>query len=149
VFQAVADVGGVGGPVSGGGALPGDGDAVVDAEQAGEDGGGQVGGELEQRGGSGLPGADAELAQAFGELVGADGLPGLATGEQPGRGARVADGGVPVAGRDQLLDQGVEGFGEDDRLVAEPDPRLVIAGVDMAEGEVADRGWPLGVKENE
>jgi hypothetical protein len=66
VFQAVADVGGVGGPVPGGGALPGGGDADVDAGQAGEDGGGQVGGELEQRGGSGLPGADAELTQAFG-----------------------------------------------------------------------------------
>jgi hypothetical protein len=81
VLQAAADVGGVGGPVFGGGALPGDGGADVDAEQAGGDGGGQVGGELEQRGGSGLPGADAELAQAFGELVGADGLPGLAAGE--------------------------------------------------------------------
>jgi hypothetical protein len=41
---------------------PGDGDADVDAEQAGEDGGGQAGGELEQRGRAGLPGADAELA---------------------------------------------------------------------------------------
>jgi hypothetical protein len=51
-----------------------------------------------------------------------------------------------VAGRDQLQDQGAEGFGEDDRLAAEPDPRLVIAGVDVAEGEAADRGWPLGVK---
>jgi hypothetical protein len=56
VFQAVADVGGVGGPVSGRGTLPGDRDADV----------------------------DAELAQSFGELVGADGLPGLAAGEQPG-----------------------------------------------------------------
>jgi len=63
VFQAVADVGGVGGPVSGGGTLPGDGDADVDAEHPGEDGGGQVGGELEQRGGAGLPGMDGELAQ--------------------------------------------------------------------------------------
>src|SRR5260370_474531 len=66
VFQVVADVGGVGGPVSGGGALPGDGDADVDAEQA-----------------------------------------------------------------------------------REPDLRLVMAGVDMDEGEAGDRGWPLGVKENE
>ena len=43
-----ADLGGVGGPVAGGGALPGGSDADVDAEQAGEYGGGQVGGELEQ-----------------------------------------------------------------------------------------------------
>jgi len=40
----------------------------VDAEQAGQDGGGQVGGELEQRGGACLAGADAEPEQAFGEL---------------------------------------------------------------------------------
>jgi hypothetical protein len=37
-------------PVSGGDALPGDRDADVDAEQAGEDGDGQVSGELEQHG---------------------------------------------------------------------------------------------------
>jgi WD40 repeat protein len=42
----VADFGGVGGPVTGGGALPGDGDGDVDAERPGQDGGGQVGGEL-------------------------------------------------------------------------------------------------------
>jgi hypothetical protein len=66
-----ADLGGVGGPVSGGGFLPGDGDGDVDAEHVGEDGGGQVGGELEQGGGAGLTGADADLAQALAELVGA------------------------------------------------------------------------------
>jgi len=69
---AAADLAGVGGPVADGGALPGDGDGDMDAEQAGQDGGGQVGGELEQRGEAGLAGADAELAQAFGELEGAD-----------------------------------------------------------------------------
>ena len=44
---AAADVGGVGHPVAAAGALPGDGDTDVDAEHAGEDRGGQVGGELE------------------------------------------------------------------------------------------------------
>jgi len=63
---AAADLGGVGGPVAGGGPLPGARDGDVDAEQAGQDGGGQVGGELEQSGGAGLAGADAELAQSFG-----------------------------------------------------------------------------------
>lgn len=43
-----ADFGGIGGPVSGGGALPGDGDRDVDAEHPGEDRGGQLGGEVEQ-----------------------------------------------------------------------------------------------------
>ena len=118
---AAADVGGVGGPVAGGGALPGDGDGDVDAEHAGQDGGGQVGGELEQRGGAGLAGVDAELAESFGELVGADRAAGLPAGEQPGRGALVAEGGVAVAGGDELQDQGGEGLGEDDGLAAEPD----------------------------
>src|SRR5215472_2717476 len=44
---AAAVVGGVGGPVAGGGVLPGDGDLDVDAEQPGEDGGGKFGGEAE------------------------------------------------------------------------------------------------------
>ena len=44
---AVAVVGGVGGPVAGGGVLPRDGDLDVDAEQPGEHGGGEFGGEAE------------------------------------------------------------------------------------------------------
>lgn len=84
---AAADFGGVGSPVTGGSALPGDRDRNVDAEQAGQDGGGQVGGELEG-GGAGLAGADSDLA----EPLGADGPSGLAAGEQPWRGALVADG---------------------------------------------------------
>ena len=48
-----------------------------------------------------------------------------------------------------LQDQGVERFGEDDRLAAQPDPDLVAAGLDVAEGEAADRGRPLGVEQDE
>src|SRR5215467_4114240 len=44
---AAAVVGGVGGPVAGGGVLSGDGDLDVDAEQPGEHGGGKFGGEAE------------------------------------------------------------------------------------------------------
>jgi hypothetical protein len=62
---------------------------------------------------------------------------------------RAADCGAPVAGRDQLQDPRVERFGEDDWLGTELDPHLVIAGVDMAEGEAADRGPPLGVMQDE
>src|SRR5512135_3716046 len=60
VFLAAADVGGIGHPVAGGGVLPGDGDVDVDAEQAGEQGGGEFGSELEQGGGAGWSGADAD-----------------------------------------------------------------------------------------
>ena len=121
---AAADVGGVGGPVSGGGSLPGDGDGDVDAEHPGEQRGGQVGGELEQCGGAGLPGVDPELTEPFGELVGADRASWLPAGEQPGGGSLVADGGMAVPGGGELQDQGVERLGEDDRLAAQPDPDL-------------------------
>src|SRR5690349_6114834 len=69
---AAADVGGVGGPVAGGSALPGDGDGDVDAEHAGEECGGEFGGELEQRGGARLSGLDAEVFESLSEVGGAD-----------------------------------------------------------------------------
>jgi hypothetical protein len=47
---AAADVSGVGGPVADGSTLPDDGDADVNAEHAGEDSGGQFGGEAEEGG---------------------------------------------------------------------------------------------------
>ena len=73
-----ADVGGVGHPVSGGGVLPGDGDVDVDAEHPGEDGCGEFGGELEERGGSCLPWVDADGFESLPEVAGADGPAGLA-----------------------------------------------------------------------
>jgi hypothetical protein len=64
--------------------LPGDGDVDVDAEHAGEKGGGQFGGELEQRGGACLAGLDAEVLKPLAEVIGADRAAGLPAGEQPG-----------------------------------------------------------------
>jgi hypothetical protein len=64
--------------------LPGDGDVDVDAEHAGEQGGGQLGGELEQGGGACLAGLDAEVFEALPEVGGADRAAGLSAGEQPG-----------------------------------------------------------------
>jgi hypothetical protein len=61
--------------------LPGDGDADVDPEHAGQDGGGQFGGELEQGGRAGVPAVDAGLSEPFGEAEGADRLSGPAAGE--------------------------------------------------------------------
>ena len=57
-WRALADLGGVVGPVSCGQALPGNGDVGVDAECACEDRSGDLGGELEQCGAAGLVGAD-------------------------------------------------------------------------------------------
>ena len=59
------------------------------------------------------------LAEPFGEPVGADRASGLSSGEQPWRGAVVADGCVAAAGGEQLPDQGGERLGQDDRLAAE------------------------------
>ena len=78
-----ADVGGVAGPVTCGDVLLLDGDLDVDVEDAGQDGGGEFGGELEQRGRASLAGVDPDEAESFAESVGADGATGLSTGEQP------------------------------------------------------------------
>jgi len=56
----------------------------VDAQHAGEQGGGQFGGELEQRGGACRAGLGAEVFEALPEVGGADRAAGLASGEQPG-----------------------------------------------------------------
>jgi hypothetical protein len=80
---AAADVGGVGGPVSGGCALPGGGDGDV----------------------------DAELAEAFGQAAGADRTSGLSAWEQPGRGAVIADGRVAAPGGEELPDEAGGGSG--------------------------------------
>ncbi len=80
---AAADVGGVVGPVAAGDLLPFDGDADVDAEEAGEDRGGEFAGELEEGGGSGLAGLKPDLVEAFGQPEGAGWLAWSAAGEQP------------------------------------------------------------------
>jgi hypothetical protein len=51
---SVGDVGGVGGPVAAGYLLPGHRDADVDAEYAGQDRGGQFGGQVQQGGVAGV-----------------------------------------------------------------------------------------------
>ena len=91
----------------------------MDAEHAGEQGGGQFGGELEQGRGTGLSGTDPEVAEPFGELVGADGPAGFASGKQPSGGALIAETGVSSTGGDEVKDEAGEGFGELDGFVAE------------------------------
>ena len=83
VVVAPADGYGVVGPVAARDALPFDGDADVDAKEAGEDRGGEFAGELEQSGGAGLAGLKADLAEAFGQLERADRLARSTAGEQP------------------------------------------------------------------
>src|SRR5205823_8384672 len=46
-------------------------------------------------------------------------------------------------------DEGGEGVGQDDGFAAEPQPHLVFVGVNVVEGEAADRGGPLCVEQDE
>jgi len=124
-----AEVGGVGGPVAGAGSLPCDGNTDVDPQQAGEQGGGEVGGELEQRGGSGLAGPQAELSEPLGESEVADGPSGLAAGEQPWGASAVTDHRVALPGGDELEGELGERFGQDDRLGTQSEPDTVVAGL--------------------
>jgi hypothetical protein len=70
--------------------------------------------------------------------------------EQPPGGALLAEGGVAAAGGDQLQDEAGQRLGEHHRLAAQPQAdRTVVAGVDVVEGEAADRRWPLSVEEHQ
>ena len=82
LFGAAADVGGVVGPVAGGDLLPADGGVDADSECSGQDGCGDLGGELEQCCAAGLVGPDAEPVQPLLEPFGADRPAGPASGEQ-------------------------------------------------------------------
>jgi hypothetical protein len=93
----VADVGGVGGPVACGEALPGDGDVGVDAQGAGEDSGGDLGRELEECGAAGLVGTNPKSVQPLSELSCADRSSRLAAGEEPGGRGQGSDGRVALA----------------------------------------------------
>ena len=61
----------------------------------------------------------------------------------------VAEGGVSGAGDDQLPDEGGQRLGKDDGFAAEPEKYFLLVGLNMVEGQAADRGGPLGVEQNE
>ena len=103
---------------------------------------------LEQRGRAGLAGVESELAEPFGELVGADRAAGLSAGEQPAGGSLVAEGGVSAAGGDRPT-SGRRGARAGRRARGRGGADAAVAGVDVVEGEPADRGGPLGVEQNE
>jgi len=110
---------------------------------------GQFSGQVEQRGGAGLCGVEVEVAQAFGELEGADGLARLAAGEQPWPGSWGADDGVSAAGACQVADEVGEWLGKDDRFSAQAQADGVRGGLEVVEGESADCGGLLGVEQDE
>ena len=109
-----AVLGGVTGPVAAAGTLPFDGDLDVDAEHPRQQRRWELGGELEESGGAGLPGMDADCTESFGEPAGADGPAWLPAGEQPHRCALIAECGMAAAGGDEVEHETGEGFGNHD-----------------------------------
>ena len=84
----------------------------MQAEQVGEDGGGELGGEVEEGGASAGLGEDAEGPEPSAECVGGDGASGQVPGEQPGGLLRGADAAVAAAVADQLEDGAGERAGD-------------------------------------
>ena len=129
--------------------LPGDGDFDVDAEHAGEHGGGELGGQGEQGGGAVLAGLEADPLEALAKAVVAEGVAGASTGEQPGLRVGSGDDVAALAGGDQLADQGGQRLGEGDRDAAEGDGDGVAVVVDVVGGELGDGGDALGVEQEQ
>ncbi|MFJ1560936.1 hypothetical protein [Streptomyces mirabilis] len=144
---SLADLGSVVGPVACGKPLPGDGDIGVDAQGSGEDRGGDLGGELEERRAAGLVGTDPEPVQPLRQLCGADRPSGLSAGEEPSRRCQGADGRVALAVRHDGAGEVGDGLRQLDGGVAEVETYFLDAGLDVLGGQPVDRRRPLGVKE--
>ena len=56
---------------------------------------------------------------------------------------------MSAAGGGELEEECAEWLRQDDGFAAEPELHVLLAGVNMVEGQAADRGGPLGVEENE
>ncbi|MFC9975589.1 hypothetical protein ACFVH6_32330 [Spirillospora sp. NPDC127200] len=126
----MAEVSGLGHPVSGGGALPGDRDVDVDAEHAGQQAGGKFGGELEQRDGAGLAGLETEVFETL-SVVGA--LPADGRGE-------IGEA-FPSGPSDESARVVADAL-EDDLVLLVGGRAAVVTGVDTAEPRGATR-WRL------
>lgn len=119
----------------------------VDAESAGENRGGDLGGELEESGAAGLVGADAEVVQSLRQLGGADRPSGLAAGEEPWRRRQDPDGRVPLAVRGDSAGQLGDGLGQLNGGIAEVETYLLSTDLDVLGGQPVDRRRPLGIEE--
>ena len=133
----------IGGPVAAGAAGPVDGGLDVDAEQACQNRGGQVGCPCGERGVAGLPGLDPVLAEPAGQGLGCDGPCGRPAGEE-GTGARVGGSGVELG-----ADEGREPGREEDRDSVEAQARVGAVLLDVGGGEPGQARGELAVKQQE
>ena len=95
-----------------------------DAEQVGEDRGGELGGEVGERGAAAGLGPDPEFAQALAEAGGGERSAGLQAGEQPSGGGWGADADVGSAVAGQGVQQPGEWFGDVQVVPAEAEEYL-------------------------
>src|SRR5512133_3973461 len=118
------------GPVASGLVRPLGGSVLVQAEEVGEDGSGELGGEVEEGGAAAGLGVDAEGPEPFAERGRGDG----AAGEQPGGLLRGADAAVCAPVVDELGDGAGERSGNGHVVAAEPDEHLLPGAGDLAGG---------------
>lgn len=118
-------------------------------EQVGQDGGGQIGSELGERGVAGGSGGDAVAREAFAERFGVDRVAGRAAGEQEtgrGLGADVLPGGVAVAA--QLQHQRGERFGQQDGRAIQDDRDAVVVLADPVAVQAGDPAQMLAEQQD-
>jgi len=125
-------IGGLVGPVAAGSADGSCGCAVAYAKDLGQDGWGELSGELVCRGDSHPARVDADPLQPAREAGRFQRRAGVRTGEQPGVG-QVFCGSVAPSGR-QVLDEGGQWFGQVHWMMAEPQMHLLLGDLDVGGG---------------
>lgn len=98
---------------------------AVEAEQVGQDRGGQVAGEVKDSAVAGRSDVDAEDAQAFGQVGGCDRTAGCATGKQPARWLWCVDAVPALPVGDQLPSRAASGAGSSSSV----SPSRIVPGI--------------------
>ncbi len=115
-----------------------DGGSRGQVEEAGEDGGGELGGEVGERGTASRHGVDAEVTPALAEPGGGDRAAGQAFGEQLWRGGGGSGPSVGAAGAGQLGEDDAKRPGDGRVVPAEPGDGGAAAAGDLAGGHGGD-----------
>jgi hypothetical protein len=118
-------------------------------EKVGGDGGGQLGGEIGERGPAVRHGVDPGVARALAEPGCGDRLAGQSAGEQPCRVGRRSDAGVGAAGADELGQDDSKRLGRGHVMLAEPDEDAAVMAGDLAGGDGGDTRQLLAVEQEQ
>jgi len=140
---------GVAGPVASSLVHPLGGGRLVQPEEVSEDRGGELGGQIEQRGPASGLGVDADAPETLAEPGRGDRAAGQVPGEQPGGGGRGTDAPVAAPVTDQLEDSVGQRAGDGHVVPSEPDERLAVAAGDLTGGHNGDAGQRLAVEQQQ